>query len=161
MFADLLGGFTVAYAEREHHEKTSSYQSLEDILCVHITDFTSHSVRCHNPPRGFAVTQSAPPRGSDFSEFVTFLVALNATVGSWATLSLNICDFTRFARSRREQLVGQSVALPTVMTFYGFISVAVTSATVVIYGGTIWDPTEVGFGTAFFAYYILMCRHRA
>jgi NCS1 family nucleobase:cation symporter-1 len=73
-----------------------------------------------------------------------FLIpALNGTVGFWATVSLNIPDFTRFARDQRGQIIGQAVALPTTMTLYSFIGVAVTSATVVIYGAAIWDPVQL------------------
>jgi NCS1 family nucleobase:cation symporter-1 len=61
-------------------------------------------------------------------------------IGFWATLSLNIPDFTRYAYSQRDQIIGQAVGLPTTMGLYSFIGVAVTSATVVIYGQSIWDP---------------------
>jgi NCS1 family nucleobase:cation symporter-1 len=73
-----------------------------------------------------------------------FLIpALNGTVGLWATLSLNIPDFTRFARSQREQMIGQALGLPTTMTLYSLIGILVTSATVVIYGKAIWDPVQL------------------
>ena len=72
-----------------------------------------------------------------------FLIpALNGTVGFWATVSLNIPDFTRFARNQREQMIGQALALPTTMTLYAFVGIVVTSATVVIYGTAIWDPVD-------------------
>jgi NCS1 family nucleobase:cation symporter-1 len=61
-------------------------------------------------------------------------------VGFWATLSLNIPDFTRYAVSQRAQVTGQAVALPASMTLFSFIGVVVTSATAIIYGTTIWDP---------------------
>ena len=93
---------------------------------------------------GFGPMLSAPSRFSSTSEFLKFLIpALNATVGFWATVSLNIPDFTRFARDQRSQMIGQAVALPTTMTLYSFIGVAVTSATVVIYGSAIWDPVQL------------------
>jgi NCS1 family nucleobase:cation symporter-1 len=69
-----------------------------------------------------------------------FPAALTANVGYWATLSLNIPDFTRYARSQRSQAVGQALGLPATMTAFAFIGVAVTSATMVIYGEAIWDP---------------------
>src|SRR5499425_3152991 len=87
---------------------------------------------------------SVPSKFTNFPDFLKFLVpALNATVGFWATVSLNIPDFTRFARNQREQAIGQALALPTTMTLYSFIGVAVTSATVVIYGSAIWDPVQL------------------
>jgi NCS1 family nucleobase:cation symporter-1 len=69
-----------------------------------------------------------------------FFPALTGMVGFWATLSLNIPDFTRYAKSQRAQVVGQAIALPTSMTLFSFIGVVVTSATMIIYGETIWDP---------------------
>jgi NCS1 family nucleobase:cation symporter-1 len=69
-----------------------------------------------------------------------FPAALTANVGYWATLSLNIPDFTRYARSQRSQVLGQALGLPTTMTAFAFIGVAVTSATIVIFGQPIWDP---------------------
>jgi nucleobase:cation symporter-1, NCS1 family len=90
---------------------------------------------------GFGPMLSAPSKFSSFPDFLKFLVpALNATVGFWATVSLNIPDFTRFARSQRQQAIGQALALPTTMTLYSLIGILVTSATVVIYGAAIWDP---------------------
>jgi NCS1 family nucleobase:cation symporter-1 len=69
-----------------------------------------------------------------------FPAGLTANVGYWATLSLNIPDFTRYARSQRSQVLGQALGLPTTMTAFAFIGVAVTSATIVIFGEAIWDP---------------------
>ncbi|HSG00330.1 MAG TPA: NCS1 family nucleobase:cation symporter-1 [Vicinamibacterales bacterium] len=69
-----------------------------------------------------------------------FPAALTANVGYWATLSLNIPDFTRYARSQRSQVLGQALGLPTTMTLFAFIGVAVTSATIVMFGEAIWDP---------------------
>jgi NCS1 family nucleobase:cation symporter-1 len=93
---------------------------------------------------GFGPMLKAPSQFRNFSEFLKFLVpALNATVGFWATLSLNIPDFTRFARSQRQQMIGQALGLPTTMTLYSLIGILVTSATVVIYGTAIWDPVQL------------------
>ncbi len=61
-------------------------------------------------------------------------------VGFWSTVALNIPDFTRYAKSQRAQMAGQAMGLPTAMTLYAFIGVAVTSASVVIFGEPIWDP---------------------
>jgi NCS1 family nucleobase:cation symporter-1 len=74
------------------------------------------------------------------SFWVLFPAALTANVGYWATLSLNIPDFTRYAKSQRSQMLGQALGLPTTMTAFAFIGVAVTSATVVVFGEAIWDP---------------------
>src|SRR5262249_58811951 len=64
-------------------------------------------------------------------------------IGFWATLSLNIPDFSRYARTQRDQALGQALGLPLTMALYSFIGVAVTSATTLIYGQTIWDSVDV------------------
>ena len=77
---------------------------------------------------------------STASFFAFFFPALTGMVSFWATLSLNIPDFTRYAKSQKAQITGQAIALPTSMTLFSFIGVVVTSATTIIYGTTIWDP---------------------
>lgn len=72
--------------------------------------------------------------------WMVFWPGLTAMVGFWSTLSLNIPDFTRFARSQRDQVIGQALGLPIPMALLAFVSVAVTSATAVVFGETIWDP---------------------
>jgi len=89
-------------------------------------------------PSAFAAGQ--PKAGQFFSFFVP---ALTGMIGFWATLSLNIPDFSRYACSQRDQIVGQALGLPLTMALYSFIGVAVTSATTIIYGQTIWDPVDV------------------
>ena len=89
-------------------------------------------------PSAFAPGQ---PKAGQFSHF--FVPALTGMISFWATLSLNIPDFSRYARSQRDQVLGQALGLPATMAFYSFIGVAVTSATTIIYGQTIWDPVIV------------------
>jgi len=72
-----------------------------------------------------------------------FFPSLTGMVGFWATLSLNIPDFTRFARSQRDQILGQALGLPTTMALYSFIGIAVTCATVIVFGEAIWDPVQL------------------
>jgi nucleobase:cation symporter-1, NCS1 family len=87
---------------------------------------------------------STPSKFRTFAEFFHFFIpSLTGVVGFWATVALNIPDFTRFAKTQRAQIVGQALALPTTMTFYSFVGVAVTSATVIIFGQAIWDPVVV------------------
>ena len=93
---------------------------------------------------GFGPMLSAPSHFKSFGEFFqTFIPLLTSVVGFWATVALNIPDFTRYARSQRAQMVGQALGLPTTMTFYSFIGIAVTSATVTLYGEALWDPVQV------------------
>ena len=77
---------------------------------------------------------------SDVQFWKIFWPNLTAMVGFWATLSLNIPDFTRYAKSQKDQVLGQALGLPPTMAFYSFIGIAVTSATVIIFGEAIWDP---------------------
>src|SRR5215471_7094474 len=77
-------------------------------------------------------------------EFVRFFIpALTGMVGFWSTVALNIPDFTRYARSQKAQMAGQALGLPTAMTLYSFIGVAVTSASVILFGSAIWDPVAL------------------
>jgi nucleobase:cation symporter-1, NCS1 family len=77
------------------------------------------------------------------SFWTLFPAALTASVGYWATLSLNIPDFTRYAATQRSQMIGQALGLPTTMTAFAFIGVAVTAATMVVFGEPIWDPVAL------------------
>jgi NCS1 family nucleobase:cation symporter-1 len=93
---------------------------------------------------GFGPMLATPSKFHTFGEFFKFFVpSLTGVVAFWATVALNIPDFTRYARSQREQMVGQAIGLPPTMTFYSFIGIAVTSATVILFGQAIWDPVAV------------------
>jgi nucleobase:cation symporter-1, NCS1 family len=93
---------------------------------------------------GFGPMLEAPSKFHTTSEFLRFFVpSLTGVVAFWATVALNIPDFTRYARGQREQMLGQALGLPATMTFYSFIGVAVTSATVIAFGQAIWDPVAV------------------
>ncbi|GAA0527641.1 NCS1 family nucleobase:cation symporter-1 [Chitinophaga japonensis] len=82
-----------------------------------------------------------PSRFTNTNEMLGFFFpALTGMVGFWATLSLNIPDFTRYATGQRAQIRGQIIGLPPSMTLFAFIGVVVTSATTIVYGTTIWDP---------------------
>ncbi len=90
--------------------------------------------------------EGASPSGLNLGQL---LVGLTAMVGFWATLSLNIPDFTRFARSQKDQLVGQAIGLPPAMALYSFIGVAVTSASLLVFPDILvqsdapWDPVKL------------------
>jgi NCS1 family nucleobase:cation symporter-1 len=93
---------------------------------------------------GLGPVLSTPSRFKTASEFFHFFIpSLTGMVGFWATVALNIPDFTRYAKSQKAQMVGQALGLPTAMTLYSFIGVAVTSASVVLFGEAIWDPVAL------------------
>ncbi|MBI5836720.1 MAG: NCS1 family nucleobase:cation symporter-1 [Candidatus Eisenbacteria bacterium] len=89
-----------------------------------------------------------PTRLRTWAEFMpVFIPSLTGMIGYWATLSLNMPDFTRFGRSQRQQAIGQTVALPTTMTVFAAMGVMITSAAVIIYphmkADDLWDPMKL------------------
>jgi len=93
---------------------------------------------------GLGPVLSAPSKFTSTAAFMKFFIpSLTGMVGFWATVALNIPDFTRYAKSQRAQAVGQALGLPAAMTLYSFIGVAVTSASVVLFGEAIWDPVAL------------------
>jgi NCS1 family nucleobase:cation symporter-1 len=94
--------------------------------------------------KGLGPLLSQPGKYASLREFLpVFVPSLTAMIGFWATLSLNMPDFTRFGRSQREQVIGQVVALPTTMFVFAAMGVLITSATTIIYGEVIWDPIKL------------------
>lgn len=93
---------------------------------------------------GMGPVLHTPSKFQSSAEFFrVFIPSLTGMVGFWATVALNIPDFTRYAKSQRAQILGQALGLPTAMTLYSFIGVAVTSASVVLFGAAIWDPVAL------------------
>ncbi len=82
--------------------------------------------------------QSHPLSTGDFLKI--FPISLTGMIGFWATLSLNMPDFTRYGRSQRAQMIGQAVALPTTMLGFSAMAVVITSATAILFGKVIWRP---------------------
>lgn len=87
---------------------------------------------------GPIMEQPSTLHGAKFWAF--FPVALTGMIGFWATLSLNMPDFTRYGKSQRAQMIGQSIALPTTMFGFSAMAVIITSATQKIFGRAIWQP---------------------
>ena len=111
---------------------------LMAVLSLTLLAFMIH--RAH----GLGPILHTPSRFTTTHDFLAFfLPALTGMVGYWATLSLNIPDFTRYARSQDSQILGQSFGLPVAMTLYASLGIACTSASVVIFGHAIWSPVEL------------------
>jgi len=114
-------------------------------------DRFAFEVRSPAKPAGSRAELRVPKEGVKPGGFAlgTLLVGLTAMVGFWATLSLNIPDFTRYAKSQRDQLRGQTLGLPPTMALYSFIGVAVTSASLLVFpdvltaGDAPWDPVAL------------------
>src|ERR1700722_2387463 len=93
---------------------------------------------------GLGPVLHSPSKFQTTAEFMRFFIpSLTGMVGFWATVALNIPDFTRYARSQKAQIIGQALGLPASMTIYSFIGVAVTSASVILFGQAIWDPVAL------------------
>jgi NCS1 family nucleobase:cation symporter-1 len=93
---------------------------------------------------GLGPVLRSPSKFQTTGEFMRFFIpSLTGMVGFWATVALNIPDFTRYARSQKAQMIGQALGLPAAMTLYSFIGVAVTSASVILFGQAIWDPVAL------------------
>jgi NCS1 family nucleobase:cation symporter-1 len=93
---------------------------------------------------GLGPVLQTPSKFQTTAEFMRFFIpSLTGMVGFWATVALNIPDFTRYARSQKAQMIGQALGLPASMTIYSFIGVAVTSASVILFGQAIWDPVAL------------------
>lgn len=93
---------------------------------------------------GFGPILATPGSINDMGQFIRkFPLFLTSQIAYWATLSLNMPDFTRFSRSQKAQMWGQIAGLPTTMTFFSTIGVLITSATVAVYGEAIWDPVKL------------------
>jgi nucleobase:cation symporter-1, NCS1 family len=92
----------------------------------------------------FGEMLSTPSQFHSTGEFLTvFFPSLTAMVGYWATLALNIPDFTRYSKSQQAQSVGQAFGLPVAMALYTFVGISVTSASAVLFGHPIWNPIEL------------------
>jgi nucleobase:cation symporter-1, NCS1 family len=95
---------------------------------------------------GFLLNE--PGKFRTFGEFFPiFIPSLTAMIGFWATLSLNMPDFTRFGKSQREQVIGQTVALPTTMVVFAAMGILITSAATVVFPSInpadAWDPVKL------------------
>ena len=94
--------------------------------------------------KGLGPILNEPSKFNDNAAFFKFFFpALTAVVGFWATLSLNIPDFTRYAKSQSAHITGQAIGLPPSMTLFAFVGVVVTSASAIIYGSPEWDPVQL------------------
>ena len=112
------------------------------VICVMLLLWAYHAAGGFGPlvHRSSEFAPGGPRAGRFYS---VFWPSLTAMIGFWSTLALNIPDFTRFARSQRDQVVGQAIGLPAPMGMLAALAVFVTSATVVIYGKAIWDPVTL------------------
>ncbi|XP_019167984.1 PREDICTED: purine-uracil permease NCS1 [Ipomoea nil] len=91
---------------------------------------------------GFGHMLSLSSRLTSSQFWSLFFPSLTANISFWATLALNIPDFTRYAKSQRDQVIGQA-GLPVFMGLFTFVGLAVTSSTKVIFGEVISSPIQL------------------
>ncbi|WP_254601889.1 NCS1 family nucleobase:cation symporter-1 [Sphingomonas bacterium] len=110
-------------------------------ICIGLFVWAMRHLGGLSPLFSAAPGRNASGAAVDFSAI--FWPSLTAMVGFWATLALNIPDFTRFARSQRDQFLGQSIGLPAPMALLAVVAVVATAATRIVFGRAIWDPVEL------------------
>ncbi|KAJ9184377.1 hypothetical protein P3X46_004108 [Hevea brasiliensis] len=91
---------------------------------------------------GFGHMLALSSRLSSSEFWALFFPSLTANISFWATLALNIPDFTRYAKSQTDQIIGQA-GLPIFMGAFTFVGLAVTSSTTVIFGRVISSPIQL------------------
>ncbi|KAJ7247733.1 NCS1 nucleoside transporter family [Mycena rebaudengoi] len=72
-----------------------------------------------------------------------FISGVSSAIAGETTLALNICDFTRYAKSPRVVVWATIFSLSIPLTFCAILGVVVTSAVQVIYGVSTWNPLQV------------------
>ncbi len=93
---------------------------------------------------GFGPILDQPSKlGWDADFWKIFAPSLMGMIAFWATLSLNMPDFTRFGGSQRKQFWGQILGLPTTMSFIAIVATLTTSGGAVLFGEVIWDPATL------------------
>ncbi|HET9095638.1 MAG TPA: NCS1 family nucleobase:cation symporter-1 [Candidatus Baltobacteraceae bacterium] len=92
---------------------------------------------------GFGPMLASPAKIHGSSFWNAFYPSVVGVIAFWATMALNIPDYTRYAKSQRGQMIGQAASMPLTMALFSFIGIAVTSATVLLFGKALWDPVEL------------------
>jgi NCS1 family nucleobase:cation symporter-1 len=96
-----------------------------------------------NVAHGIGPIFSVPAKLSGGEFWKNFLIGVTGMIGGFATLVLNIPDLTRFAKSQKDQAIGQAVGLPVMMTFFGLMSIMITVGTIIAFGKPITDPVQL------------------
>ena len=92
---------------------------------------------------GFGPMLAAPARIHGVTFWTAFFPSVIGVIAFWATLALNIPDYTRYAKTQRGQMLGQVLSMPLTMALFSFVGIAVTSVTVQLYGTALWNPVEL------------------
>ena len=139
----------------EEESKTLSDTPFQNITPTIIIPMdkkgSTMALQFRSSPEIMSSVITLPVEESKTSEktIMTYLLWLTAMVAFWATLALNIPDITRYAKSQKDQAIGQFLGLPTTMVLYSFIGVAVTCAAIMIFDDILiasdapWDPIRL------------------
>jgi len=93
---------------------------------------------------GFGPLFEQPTKFGTFGSFMpVFIPSLTGVIAFWATLSLNIPDFTRFSKSQRDQMLGQTLGLPPAMAYASLVGIVATSASMIVFGKALWNPVDL------------------
>ena len=92
---------------------------------------------------GFGAMLAAPATIHGAAFWMAFYPSVVGVIAFWATMALNIPDYTRYARTQRGQALGQVLAMPLAMAAFSFVGIAVTSVTVTLFGTALWNPVEL------------------
>jgi nucleobase:cation symporter-1, NCS1 family len=92
---------------------------------------------------GFGPMLSMPPSLHGVTFWAAFFPSVIGVISFWATMALNIPDYTRYAKTQRGQMLGQAFSMPLTMAAFSFVGIAVTSATVLLFGKALWNPIDL------------------
>ena len=92
---------------------------------------------------GFGPMLAAPATIHGAAFWTNFYGSVIGVIAFWATMALNIPDYTRYARTQRGQMLGQVFSMPITMAAFSFVGIAVTSATVILFGKALWNPVDL------------------
>jgi nucleobase:cation symporter-1, NCS1 family len=92
---------------------------------------------------GFGPMLAAPATIHGPAFWAVFYPSVVGVIAFWATLALNIPDYTRYAKTQRGQMLGQILSMPLTMAAFSFVGIAVTSTTVILYGKALWNPVDL------------------
>lgn len=92
---------------------------------------------------GFGPMLATPAKIHGGTFWAAFFPSVVGVIAFWATMALNIPDYTRYAKSQRDQVLGQALSMPLTMALFSFVGIAVTSATVLLFGTALWDPVDL------------------
>lgn len=81
--------------------------------------------------------------GVDGNKVIVFLGAVVAVIAAWAAPMVNVSDFTRLARTHKEQVIGQTVGLIVTYLLFAVASISIIAGSEIAFGTPIWNVLDV------------------